>query len=280
MTTGGGTVNVRGPSEAQNQLASEQASLLREQRDILSQQLRQQSLLAPLLFKSAGITPIVDKSGQTVGFAQQSDPLADQAKQIQGKLNERTLAALEGKLPDNPALLSDLARQETTLNEQLRKQLGPGYQLSTPAAGPGGALPGFFQAKENILESARRGDISTAEALGLAQTQSNQQTLNNFLQRATGISGFQFGNPGMALSQLFTQAQAPLLQQQGFGLQANALNAQIQNQNQMALMGGIGNLAGLGLFAPSFSGTTGRPTNLFGTLFSGGGGGTPLGPGL
>ena len=47
---GGGGVSVPGPSAEERALQREQTELLREQRDILSRQVREQQLLAPFLF--------------------------------------------------------------------------------------------------------------------------------------------------------------------------------------------------------------------------------------
>lgn len=239
------------PTPEEKQLQQEQVNLLRDQRDMLSKQLREQNLMAPLLFQKAGITPqyadtsaqqserldtirrlaevgglpdyrgdesdpafkeAVARAQQTpegqdllkkiqgldqrilspeiVGYQEQPNPLEAQSKEIQGRLNERTLAALKGQLPVNPALLTQLGQEQTYLNDVFRKQLGPGFETSTPYLE---AMGKFQKNRSDILEGSRRGDLTMAEALSLARDQNAQNRQNQYLAQLTGINQLPFG---------------------------------------------------------------------------------------
>jgi len=163
------------PEEAA--LAREQAESLRTQREMLDRQYREQQLLSEFSYKEAGLKPIRDpQTGQITGFERMTDaelsPEQRRQRQIQQLQEERSLAALKGELPVDPALMRDLGTQEQTLNEALRKQLGSGYATSSPGME---ALQRFGESKNIVLENARRGDLTTAEALSLSRAGFNQQ---------------------------------------------------------------------------------------------------------
>jgi hypothetical protein len=187
-------------------LQSEQVKLLRDQRDALSEQIRQQNLLAPILFKSAGITPQMDSSGKIVGFSETEDPTKSLRDSIEKGFLERTQAALKGELPVDPALGRELDTQERTLRESLRKQLGSGYETSTAG---GGRLADFTKRRLELNDAARRGDLTLAEQLGLAREGGNQQIIQNLLNQVGGINqqGFAGAN---ALSGVIANYNRPL----------------------------------------------------------------------
>lgn len=238
--TGGSNISFPGESPQEQQLREEQVQLLRQQRDVLSEQMRQQNLLAPMLFNAAGITPVYGQNPNdpndlkyVVGFEESPDPLKARQEEVASKLLDRQLAALKGDLPVNPALMRELDTQEAKLNETLRKNLGPGYATSTAG---GNKLDQFGRFRSDTLEAARRGDLSLAEQLGLARENANSQNINQLLARATGINN----NP-LAVAQGFGQAAsgytAPLSQllavRQG-RMQGTAMREQM-NQAETAM---------------------------------------------
>ena len=178
MTSGG--VKVPGPSAAERALQQQQAALLRMQQDILVRQEREQRVLNPLLLEAAGIQAEFGPEGELISAQRAEDPLAERRREIEEGFLERTEAALAGELPVNPALLRDLGEQEATLRERLRQQLGPGFETSTPGIE---ALGEFGQRREELLEGARRGDLTLGEQLSLARQQAQEATLSNFLNR-------------------------------------------------------------------------------------------------
>ncbi len=219
------------PGPEERRLQTEQAELLRQQRDLLQEQLRQQQLLAPILFEESGLLPQYNESGQITGFqkgpptpeqrlAKQqlqlasltlpytlkqsglqaqydqegnivgvteiADPARDRRAQIQQALDERTLAALAGNLPVDPALERNLGTGRTTLLESLEQQLGPGAVTSTPGIQ---SLAEYDKRAEELRYGARTGQLTLSEQLSLAESsqgrglaESNISTLLRSLQ--------------------------------------------------------------------------------------------------
>lgn len=235
-------VDVPGPSPEERALQQEQTEILRQQRDIIEQQVQQQQLLAPILYENAGVTPIMDDQGNIIDFERQEDPLDPLRQEIEQGFLERTQAALAGELPVNPALISDLDEQEQTLREQLRSQLGPGFETSTPGIE---ALAEFSQRKNELLEASRRGDLTLGEQLSLAREQAQEQRINQFLARGSGVNDF-FGSGTQSLAQLaqgFGQGVQGFQNQRALTLQGNIAQAQAEG----AFMQGIGQAVGTGV---------------------------------
>lgn len=98
--------------------------------------------------------------------------------EVEGLLRQRTLAALKGELPVNPALMRELGTGEEELRASLFKQLGSGFETSTPGIQ---ALAEFNQRKSEILEGARRGDLQLGEQLNFARDASRSQRMTEAL---------------------------------------------------------------------------------------------------
>lgn len=165
------------PSATEVALQGEQLQLTRLQREQTERMLRMQNLLEPYIFREMGLRPQY-ADGQLTGFEEiprsEVDPLYDQRQEIDRLLVERSLAGLRGELPVSPGLLTDLSRQEETLRETLRRGLGEGYELSTPGAR---RLEEFNLRRNQLLEEARRGDITLGEQLEAARMLGNQQLI-------------------------------------------------------------------------------------------------------
>jgi len=265
-----GTVNVPGPTAQEQALQAQQTRLLEQQASAFTEQQRIQQLLSPFIFESSGVKPIFDPNqpGRIIAFEPQTDELAPLRSQIEKGFLERTQAALAGQLPVNPALLSDLAENEKTLRESLRRQLGPGFETSSPGIE---ALGEFGQRRSELLESARRGDLTLAEQLGISRQQSNDLQLQNLLRNVTGASNFPFQSAS-GFGQTAAGFNAPLSQmfnQRALQTQVNMANAQSQSQLWGDIFGGIGGIAGLALGGP-FGGMLGATAGRFGgTAFGG-----------
>jgi hypothetical protein len=252
-----------GPTQQEKELQGEQTALLRQQRDILNEQLRRQELLAPVLYKQAGIAPQYDASGNITGFAElpNTDTLKDLRQDIEKRFLERTQAALKGELPEDPGLLRQLQEGETQLNESLSRQLGPGYATSTPGIE---ALSNFQKRKSELLDAARRGDLTLAEQLGLARGAANMasNTAEMGLESEAIRSPFQGGQGFGNLAALYNSPlQLGLAQRQG-QFQANyqrflnsPLNRFLLNpleQFQMSSAQSAGQMAGRGGMGMAF----------------------------
>jgi len=272
-----GTVNIPGPTSEERALQATQTRLLEQQASAFTEQQRIQNLLSPFIFESTGVKPIFDPNdpSRIISFEPITDELKPLRSQIEKGFLERTQAALAGQLPVNPALLSDLAENERTLRETLRRQLGPGFETSSPGIE---SLGEFGQRRSELLESARRGDLSLAEQLGISRQQANDLQLQNLLRNITGASNFPFqAAPGFGQAAAgFGAAQQPFQFQRGLQTQANIAGAQASSGLFGDIFGGIGSILGLGLsgmggFGGLFGGGGGGGGGLSGTAFMGGG---------
>ena len=239
---GGGGPSYQPPSAIETGLQTEQAALLRQQREMLAEQMRAQSLLSPYLFREAGVKPIYDAQGRMTGFEEVPDELGGLRKGIEKSFLERSQAALEGKLPVNPALLRDIERRRTTLRERYRRNLGPGFETSTPYEE---AQREQEESIEAILEGARRGDLTLAEQLGISRQQATDTQLANMLNRATGAQSYPFAGSGYgSLASLFGQAADPYRADRLARYQAEVARAGQQNQLMGNIFSGVGSIAG------------------------------------
>lgn len=152
--------------------------------------------------------------------------------EIQRKIQQRELDALEGKLPISPALEATLGREQAGLEEELSQKLGPNWRLSTPATTK---LGEFKKRAELVREEARRGMLDTTSALNLAQ---GNKIAGNTAQ-TVGYAN-QFPNRWGGLLQGYNTAMQPYMQDRAY-----QISASMQNQaNSAAQMGGFANLLG------------------------------------
>lgn len=210
---GSTTVKAPVPTKEETALQQEQVNLLRDQRASTQEAMRQQQLLAPLLYDQMGITPSYGEDGRITGFTKKAvDPavaarqkqfedlqsqtmaqaLAEMndptKKQIDKMMKDRTLAALKGDLPVDPGLERSLKEGRGTLEESLRRQIGSGYATSTPGMQ---ALADFDKRAEELRYGARTGQLTMGEQLSGARS---AQDL------ARGQSGMAAGGMGMELA--------------------------------------------------------------------------------
>lgn len=248
--SGGSSINIPGPSPEEQALQKLQLEILQEERSQASEQLRVQNLLLPVLFGELNINPVLDESGKIIGFDKTQTPEDLKKQDVQSRLLDRTLAALKGELPVNPALLTQLDKEEQTLNETFRKSGGPDYQSGTPFQT---AFDEFSRRKSDILEASRRGDLTLGEALSLSRENQSSQLVNQLFGLTTGFgqSSVPFIN---SLGQTAAGLQGPLnllFQNRNAQLQANIASAQFDPM--LALFNALGSAGGTaaGLFLGS-----------------------------
>lgn len=234
-------VNVPAASAEEKALMAEQTALLRQQSQIMTSQLEQQKTLLPFFAKEAGVDLQFDEDGNITGATKIKTELDLQNEEIQGKFNERTLAALGGTLPVDPALEASLETAEQTLREKLQNQFGPGYETSTPAIQ---TLEEFRKSSEQLRYGARTGQLTLAEQLGLARREmsgSEQgQDLNIFRGSAIGDPAMISGGIGNVAAG-YQNPISTYANNRSQQFQANMFNAQQQSQ----MLGGFGKLAGM-----------------------------------
>ena len=238
---GGDAPEIPEPTPEERALQQEQVELLRQQRDILSRTLREQQLLAPIMFQRAGLRVMRDPmSGEIVGVEEL--PLSDAqrlAQSVERELLERTQRALRGELPVPSAIEKALAEQERTLREMLFRSLGPGYETSTPGIE---ALQRFRESAEAQREAFRRGELDVASALGLQLMERSQRDIDRFLSRVSGVNALPFGGARTLgeLAMNFGGAMQPFIAQRGLEFARNAQAAQMAAAEQARIASTVG----------------------------------------
>ena len=190
---GGSAPVMPGPSDEERELQRVQTDILKENQSIVREQTRQQELLAPFIYKSAGITPRFDSSGKIVGFdetPQAADPNKALEQQIQTQLLNRSLAALRGELPVDAGLMRELGESDKRLADVFAARLGPGWETSTPGIE---ALTGQSLNRSQVLDAARRGDITLGESLSLARSGDTRAAEAERVARLAGASDLRSG---------------------------------------------------------------------------------------
>lgn len=213
------------------------------------------------LFSSLGLEKTLDEQGNITGFKRVEGENEGLRNEVEEQLLERQLTALRGDLPIAPGLLRDLREQEQTLRESLIRQLGAGFETSSPGIE---ALANFNLRRNEILEAARRGDIAQAGQLateaGVTASNLLTQKLSNIFQ----VPGFGLQREGFNLNKKLSDI-GILQGQQNIGVEERRLNAQ--------LLGNLLNqqIAALGQVASQATAITpGTDFSTIGALFGGG----------
>lgn len=161
---GSGMANaIQGPESG---ALSDQKKALDESRQQILQVLQQQNLLTPQLLSSLGFTQgpdgkIVDQ-GAAGGTMAEMFAAGPEQQRINELLRQRQVNALEGNAPVDPGLERNLGLQEQTLRNQLRAQLGGGYETSTPGMQ---ALANFNQRATEARYNVGKEALTTAAGL-------------------------------------------------------------------------------------------------------------------
>ena len=217
----GGGVTVPGPSAEERELQAMQLSELKKQSAM-------QEEFMPFYLENMGYGR--DESGALYRLEPQKDEL-EQA------YYDRQLQALKGELPISPAMEKQLTDQRSQTEEALNQRLGAGWNTTTAGIQ---AMSEFDKRAEMLREEARRGQISTGEALlesraGFVAGQNQQQLAN------TANTGAYFVNPGV-----YQAALQPYQQQRQMETNALMFNAQ-NSSNQTAGMMQLGGTVGAGI---------------------------------
>jgi hypothetical protein len=216
---GGGGGKPPGKSPAEEELQAEQLRGLKDQRQLIAEQYRMQNLLAPFMYKQAGLSPRMD-AGQIVGFDEIPDELAPLRKGLERSYLERQQQALAGTLPVDPALERGLQENTQAQNLALREQLGPGFASSTPGIQ---AQAVSTQRGQELRSAARTGQMTLAQQLGMSQAQGNLQRQQSTMANMGGVFQAPAAMSGGSTNNLNAMAQVL----QGY-----------QNERQLA-MGGM-----------------------------------------
>jgi len=244
---GGGGVSVPGPSQEERDLQRAQREMIDLQRRVLENQQAQNRILLPFLAEREGFDVTVDEEGNITSITARPDPLGEQTEEIQRLLNERSLAALRGELPVDPALERDITSQREALINKLSSQFGPGYSTASPAIE---ALQRYDESANVLREGARTGQLTLAEQLGITREQQEifkRQTSTDQLRQSAVVDPLTFAGGFGQVANNYLRAQQPFIQQRQMQFQASVAN----NQSRMQGLGILGGVATgvLGLFS-------------------------------
>jgi hypothetical protein len=243
---GGGGVSVPPPSAEERELQRQQAETLKLQREILEQQRMQSKVLIPFLAEQEGFDVTTDEFGNITAIGKKPKTELDLMKdEIEKAFTERSLKALKGELPVDPALEETLKVQEQELRNKLSTQLGPGYETSTPGIE---TLGNFFRSAEILREGARTNQLTLAEQLGITREQQRQFRE----QSATDLLTQQGQQVPLTLAGAFGQnaagfgrAQEPFIRHREMQLQASIANSQSRASMFGAGVGALGSIIGV-----------------------------------
>jgi hypothetical protein len=228
-----------------------QADLLNQQRQMIESQRQQNMILAPFFARQEGFDVDIDPAtGQIRNIYEIASPERARQQEIRRMFEERSLAALKGELPVDPAMERSLKEQETELRNRLAQQFGPGYETTTPGIQ---TLGEFFKTAEGLRYGARTGQLTLAEQLGLTREQQEmfrRGTAQDVMRQFSIADPMSFAGAFGQVGQGYQAAQAPFATQR-------QLQAQIAAQNRQQQAGLIG--AGLGAAGTIIGGAMGGP---------------------
>lgn len=238
----GSKVSVPPPTPEERELQRNQAELLALQRSIIEAQQRQNAILLPFLAEQEGYDVETDGTGNITKITKRFDPDDEKRKELESGLLDRSLKALKGELPVDPALEQNLQKQEEELRNRLSAQLGPGYETSTPGIE---TMAEFQRNSEILREGARTGQLTLAEQLGITREQQEifrRQSSQDVLRQSAIGDPLTFAGAFGQTARGYGQAQQPFIEQRRMQLDASKANA----ANSMGMLGaGIGLLGAL-----------------------------------
>jgi len=222
--------------------------LERKQAELIDFQLRQakeQEKLfkgaMPLLAEQQGL-----KFDEVTGKYSYLDPTQQSNKrEIERLTTARSLSALKGELPVSATLKKELELQGNQLREKLYRQLGPGYEESTPGVL---AMNEFKRMATQLKEDEQYGRLTTTEALNTGrqnmragQTASTASALN--APYTASLSA------GESVGRILNPALSYDMGNRQLGLQSKAMQGQETAGYASAGIGAMGLLAGLAAFS-------------------------------
>lgn len=167
------TIALKRKLQALQQERSTTAATIHEQTGFQKKALTPEQLQEEAINKRFQDLTLAELENQAAG--------APQRAEIEGLTRDRTLAALKGELPLDPTLLRELEMQEENLRGGLMKNLGPGYETSSPGIE---ALADFQRRKGELIYGANRGEIALGEQLSGAREASGYNRATGFMPQA------------------------------------------------------------------------------------------------
>ncbi len=254
------------PDQSEIDNRNAQTDVLKKQLAIAEQQQAYGNAVAPLQLLSLGYTPtevgseyqaqpgetIVPIGGKHYKIAQDPNQVAldKQNHDIALASGARTLAALKGELPVDPAVEQDITRGRQELMEELRNRLGPGFETSDPGMR---ALAEYDRNATAIRYQVRTGELNSANAIALnAQGGMQRRTA----QALTGMQGVltpiaqaneTYGGAGALAGNMVGRDTGQRLMQMQLGNHNALVGAEMSGQGTSSLIsGGMGLAGGIG----------------------------------
>ncbi|OGN42153.1 MAG: hypothetical protein A2093_07600 [Caulobacterales bacterium GWE1_67_11] len=169
-----------------------QTELLRLSREDAARRAQLEKLTLPVLLESAGQKPIFDEAGNLVSLeALPKSELELLQEQFALESTQEALKGIRGEVPVGDPFERRIAQDRTALREQLRRQLGPGFETSSPGIE---ALSQFEALANEARENIRFGRLSQSAALAEVGSERLNQGLLRDLEilsreRASSIPG-------------------------------------------------------------------------------------------
>lgn len=216
--------------------------------------------LQPLQFQQQGYNVQKDENGMPTGFtlipggaadlqaqyATQQLATGKQQQEVNQLLLDRSKQALAGNLPVDPSLQRQFDTSEQVLRSSLAKNLGPGYETSTPGIQ---ALAQARQRRDETIYGAQHGEIGYADQLAMAGQSGGIQpqgvnpwaSIGNSGTTAQYLSPFASqGSSNARSAQLLGTVGAPFSNSSGFGTLAQMYGQDAGQLQQSQMAGYVG----------------------------------------
>lgn len=227
-------------SEEERELLRAQADNLNQASEIAAFTANIQRTMLPVLLQQSGFNLTYDEDGNISGLERGDQEGQAQADELRDALTQRSLAALRGELPTNPALLRELEEREEQLQRELMQDFGSISAGRTSTPGSERKI-GFERFRAETLENARRADIAQLTPLAQSGIAQSEDLTSQFLNRALTVGGSVTGQGFNQVAAGFGSAASNLAQNRQFLTQ---IQEQRRGQAQAAAGAGIGTAVG------------------------------------
>lgn len=225
-----------------------QTELLQLSREDATRRAQLEKLTLPLALEAAGKKPVFDAAGNIVSLEDIPGTPRTELQNLQEQFalesTRESLRGIRGEVPVGDLFENRIEQDRRALNERLRRQLGPGYETSSPGIE---ALSAFEARANEARENIRFGRLSQSASLSqLGSDQLNQALLRDLdilrSQSASTLPGAFSMAGGVQGTSRDALARAFALSQNVTTPGAQALTA----SGQLAQAGGAfaGNIAG------------------------------------
>lgn len=158
-----------------------QTELLRLSKEDAIRRAQLEKLTLPLALEAAGKKPVFDSTGNIIGLEDIPGTAKTELEGLQEQFalesTREALRGIRGQVPVGDPFENRIEQDRQALNERLRRQLGPGYETSSPGIQ---ALSEFEARANEARENIRFGRLSQSAALSeLGSDRLNQAMLRD-----------------------------------------------------------------------------------------------------